>query len=183
AKYPTDNPGPRRDTGNLSCTVITRTYPKSGIVGNLPKMAIEILEVTTVTAPEYLLRLFHQGCTGRHRLRHHGIDFAFRRNIVVDRKAGKPAALCCYLRIIRQCFAPKQPEPGSIQGEKRHFRGRIHARKAHTLSIKINRRGQISNTEGDHANSWFHGLIYLLRICPDSLSDIKSARFPKGTPD
>ncbi len=55
-------------------------------MSNLPKMAIEILEITAVATPESLLWRFDQNSSRTNDLRYHIIDLVLRADIVGERK-------------------------------------------------------------------------------------------------
>lgn len=57
--------------------IITRPNPKVGVIGNLPEMAIRVLEVAGVTAPEDFLRRLDDNCSGSLRLSHNRIYLGF----------------------------------------------------------------------------------------------------------
>ena len=54
------------------------------IICNLEYIAVQILEITAVTAPKHFLRRLHNGCPEPFGLLHHSIDLLLRCGVVTD---------------------------------------------------------------------------------------------------
>ena len=75
-----------------------------GIVGDLEEVAVEVLEVAAVAAPEDLLGGLDDACSEALGLLQDGVDLLGRGRIIADRKSSEVARLVAERRISLQCL-------------------------------------------------------------------------------
>src|SRR5688500_9974544 len=91
-------------------------------------MAVGILEISGISAPEGLLSGLHQVSSGGNGLAHDRIDLAFTPDIMTDREFGGAAAGLCDPGIVGDVAARKERELDSVLQVKEHDRPMLELR-------------------------------------------------------
>lgn len=162
--YPGRSEAESRDLVTLAHTSPLRQEGR--VVDSLPEMAVGVLEVAGIAAPEGLLRRFHDSRAGLPRPLHDGIDLRLAGDVVAQRELGRAATAERDAGIVRdvaareerQLQARLQVEEGD--GALLELRAEdALGRETQAVAIEADGRFEIVDAEGNDAE---RGVSWLL---------------------
>src|SRR5690606_15371988 len=126
-------------------------------------MAIRVLEVACIAAPERFLCRLDDRRSGLFGPAHHLVNFGLRRNVMPKRHAGGAWRSKRQARVMRNARArPQRQAQARLQIEEGHrtvlelFADDPFSLKTEPVAIELQRFIEVFNAKGDDSNAWLH---------------------------
>ncbi|KVZ04366.1 hypothetical protein WL11_14280 [Burkholderia ubonensis] len=133
-------------------------------------MAVRILKVSGIAAPEGLACRLHEPRAGGDRLLHHSVDLLRAADVVTDRELGRAASGDGHSCVVRNVGAAKKRQLQATLEIEEYDCAMFELRaddafrfQPQAIAVEAHCRFQIVDADCQYADSWFHVAAFKVR--------------------